>query len=289
MKVQHRFTLSVTRAIQKELLSLGVKVQEGFATFLVDEEHPSWSELRKRLATWDAVDVVSTEFTPIELKRAKWLELVPDWHYGFPQPNEDEFGYREATFDLSEYCNRCGLGMKQKAPFQMKGEPRWGKRSIFQLNWVFDEYFVTPEVWTSVFKPHKIESRAVTNTKGAELQTVVQLVTHEEVGISTNRLVTEECPSCGRIKYLPVAAGYFPTLTSEPSTALAKTKEYFGSGASAHKGVLVSREIARALAAENVLGASLRPVADPERGYAIPGSQSSDSGDGRHVERCLKS
>jgi hypothetical protein len=231
-----------------------------FVAFDVDEDHPNWSKLRLLLARWKVSDFVSTEFTKNEIEAATWVDLVPDWHHGYPQPDEPKFGYLRATYDLSEWCDTCGIGMKQKAPFQMKGEPKWGRRAILQLNWVFDEYFVTPEIWSSVFKPRGIACRPVTNTKGAELKTVVQLVVEEEVGIVTEGLTPERCATCGRVKYLPVTRGFFPALTTKPTGAIVKTREYFGSGAAAHKRVLVSQELARALVAAKVRGASFWPV-----------------------------
>lgn len=265
MQIIHRISISSTPQIRSELGTLGVAIGEsGFVTFEVDESDIVWPSLQGWIAKRRAIDVITTKFSKQELADAVWLELTPDWHHGYPQPNELDFGYREATYDLTHYCERCGIGMKQKAPFQMKVEPKWGRRSILQLNWVFDEYFVTPEVWENVFSPHGIECRPVVNTKGRELKTVVQLVAHEEVGIVTDGLAKEDaaCSSCGRTKYLPVARGPFPGLTSEPSTTMVKTKDYFGSGASAYQGVLISRAVGRTLMANNVRGASLRPVAE---------------------------
>lgn len=151
--------------------------------------------------------------------------------------------------------------MRQNAPFQMKAKPEWGRNGILQLNWVFDEYFVTPAVWTASFKPKGIDCRPVVSQRGGELKTVVQLVVEKDVGILTDGLLSERCTRCGRVKYLPVMRGPFPPLTTEPSSEMVKTREYFGSGAAAHKRVLVSPKLARALAAEKVLGASVRPVA----------------------------
>lgn len=273
MKFVHRIGFRASGAQRRELEALGVDVPAGIVlpgggdplvAFDVDEDHPNWPSLRALFGRWKASDMLRTEFSKKEIDAAKWLNPMSDWHHGYPQPDELDFGYREATYDLKNYCERCGIGLKQKAPFQMKGEPKWGRRGILQLNWVFDEYFVTPEVWSSVFKPHGIEYRPVLNTKGAELKTVVQLVAHEEIGIVTDVLPTEEaaCSKCGRTKYLPVTRGPFPALTSEPSTAMVKTKEYFGSGASAHKGVLLAQPVARAFVANKVRGASLRPVAE---------------------------
>lgn len=264
MQILHRISIASAPEIRSELASMGIVIgANGLVSFEIDEGHEAWARLQDWIARRRPVDVVTTKFSKQELADARWLAMVPDWHHGYPQPDELDFGYRAATYDLTSYCERCGVGLKQKAPFQMKGEPKWGKRSILQLNWVFDEYFVTPDVWASVFKSHGIECRPVLNTKGAELKTVVQLVAQEEVGIVADGLLTEEaaCSKCGQTKYLPVTRGPFPALTSEPSRAMVKTKEYFGSGASAHKRVLVSQALGRAVTAAKVQGASLWPVA----------------------------
>lgn len=265
MQIIHRISVASNSDIQRELAHLGISVADGgFVSFDVDESNKSWPELEEWIARRRAVDVPSTKFSKKEIADARWLELVPDWHYGYPQPDEDVFGYREATYDVSNSCDRCGVGMKQVAPFQMKGEPKWGKRSVLQLNWVFDEYFVTPSAWALAFEPHGIECRPVLNTTGGELRSVVQLVVRGEVAVVTEGLATEEadCSRCGRTKYSPVARGRFPALKETPATAMVKTKEYFGSGASAHKRVLVSQAVARSLTAGKLRGASFRPVAE---------------------------
>ncbi|WNG33080.1 hypothetical protein F0U61_05175 [Archangium violaceum] len=263
MQIIHRVSISSTPEIRGELAALGVVVgASGLVTFEVDETHESWSALRLWIVKRRAVDIVSTKFSERELAAASWLVLEPGWHQGCPQPDEARFGFRDATYTSAGFCEQCGIGLEQKAPFQMKSEPRWGRNGVLQLHWVFDEFFVTPEVWSTVFKPNGVGCRPVLDAKGAELKTVVQLVTQEEVGVVVEGLEAERCARCGRDKFLPVTRGTFPPLASEPSVRMAKTREYFGSGASAYRGVLVSREVARALAEEKVLGASVRPVGE---------------------------
>ncbi|WP_155826377.1 hypothetical protein [Leptospira alstonii] len=149
--------------------------------------------------------------------------------------------------------------MKQKLPFQMKKEPKWGRNGILQLNWIFDEYFTTPEIWMSVFQPIGIACRPVIDRKGVELKTVVQLVVKEEVGIVTTFL-REKCSSCGRMKFLPVTRGPFPPLEERPLASMVKTKEYFGSGGSAHRSVLISQQLTQILRLQKVQGAAVKPV-----------------------------
>src|SRR5437867_7763020 len=129
MKFFHRISIRLAPAQRKELEALGLKVPAGITLpgggsplvgFEVDEDHPHWSKLRTLLQEWNAGDHVTTKFSKDELEAARWLELGA-WHHGYPQPDEDVFGYREATYDLAEWCEQCGMGMKQKAPFQMRG------------------------------------------------------------------------------------------------------------------------------------------------------------------------
>ena len=248
MRIIHRISISSSPEIRSELARMSILVGgNGLVWFDADESGESWRKLQRWIAARRPADIVRTEFSAEEIAGAKWLELMPDWHYGYPQPKPDVSGYREATYDLSEYCEECGIGLKQKAPFQMKGGPKWGRRGILQLNWVFDEYFVTPNLWTRAFKPRGIGCRQVLNTRGTKLETVVQLAVTEEVDLITEGLQFERCGPCGRVRYLPSLRGFFPPLLHEPISYMAKTRDYFGSGASACKRVLISQELHRAL------------------------------------------
>jgi hypothetical protein len=269
MKIIHRIGLRLTDSQREELEALGVKIPEGLAipggglplfAFDVEEDHRNWPTLNELFQRWDAVDHVSTKFTPMEIDAAEWLVMRPSWHHGYPQPDEDDNGYLQATYDLTDYCKTCGSGLKQKAPFQMKAEPKWGKKGILQMNWVFDQFFVTPEVWAEVFKPHGIPCRPVTNRNGAKLKSVVQLDVSEEVSVKTEGLPGDLCKHCGRMKYLPVVRGPFPSILGSPQSAMVWSQAYFGSGASAFHGVLISKKLAHAISEHKVLGASVEPV-----------------------------
>ena len=143
----------------------------------------------------------------------------------------------------------------------MRGEHNWGRNSILQLNWVFDEYFVTPELWRRVFEPNGIGCRPVTNARAVELTAVVQLDIREDADVSTTDLAFEGCGRCGRRKYLPITRGPFPHLVTSPRADMAKTRQYFGSGASAFHGVLVSQKLCRILRDQKVRGVEYKPVA----------------------------
>lgn len=229
----------------------------GRATFVVTESDRRWPEFQQWLASRHLTSIVSTQFDPSEIARAEWADLTPDWHNGYPHPKD---GYETTTYDCTDYCEQCGIGAVQRTPFRLRGEPKWGRRSIFQLNWVFDEYFVKPTLWEMILKPLGVECRSVLNAKGKELGTVVQVVVRQEVEINHEGLSPTRCSLCGRMKYPSPRRGYFPALTKYPPGNIAKTREYFGSGASAYQSIVVSQAVISAFTSHGVRGASFWPL-----------------------------
>jgi hypothetical protein len=202
-----------------------------------------------------------TKFTKREIADAAWLSLEPQWHHGYPQPDELHNGYLKATYDLTEYCPKCGMGKAQNAPFQMKGEPHWGRRGILQMHWADEEYFVKPDVWEATFKPHGIDSRPVLNRRRTMLETVVQLVIEERVSMDVAGLESSTCAACGRVKYGLDGRGPRPALMTEPHGHMARTSETIGAGAAAFGLAYVSQALASAIQAAKVTGASFWPAA----------------------------
>ncbi len=270
MKFIHRIGLRATASQRREMTVLGMKLPVEIAllggdpllAFDVDEDHPNWPKLAFLFQSWQASDFLRTEFSAEEIDTARWLEIAA-WHHGCPQPDESTFGFLRVTYDLADWCEKCGIGKKQKAPFQMRCEPKWGPNGILQMIWVYDELFVMPEVWSSIFRPRGIGCRAVLDRAEAELKTVVQLTIDDTVSIVTNALSSTQCPTCGRVKYVLPTRGAFPMLTDVPSAVLVKTSEYFGSGPQADRRILASQEIAHAFTAGTIRGASCKPVQAP--------------------------
>ena len=141
----------------------------------------------------------------------------------------------------------------------MKSAPSWGTRSILQVNWVFDEYFVRPKIWEEVFKPYGVGAlRVLHHRTGVEIDSVVQLVTHNLAEVDVERLGGEVCASCARVKYLPVTRGFPPNPLGEFS-GLAKSSQYFGSGANAFRLVLASKALYESIKASGIKGVAFSP------------------------------
>jgi hypothetical protein len=270
MRVIHRVGVRLSPQMRERLAAFGVRAAPGsilgggdpLVAFDLPEDHVHWDAIRQLLVEqWHpAESIVWTEFTREETAAAGWL-FIAAWHHGYPQPDDENNGYLEATYDLSNACAACGSGRQQKAPFQMKGEPKWGRNDMMQLIWVYDAIFAKPEVWSSVFEPHGVTCRPVLNRRRNELETVVQLVVEDSQDIVGDGFSVQVCERCGRTKYLPVTRGMYPRLRAEPRSAMVRTNEYFGSGAQAWQALLVSQAIAREIREQGIRGVTLIPVA----------------------------
>ncbi len=266
MTIQHKVTF-FEQSAEAELKSLGIVTQSRHLEFTMTEDDPRWTYVSRMISEHDVLDVVETSFTDQELQSAELLTMNPAWHWGYPQP-EKQNGFLSATYDLTDYCERCAIGLRQNAPFRFKSEPKWGRRSILQLNWVFDEFFVTPDAWLAVFKRFGIRSREVLEQRsGSILQTVVQLDVRDMTpcNLDLHGYPSQTCEVCGQRKYLPITRGAFPRLACEwlAGTHIAKSIEYFGAGAKSYAEVIVTQELYRAILDARLSGVSFWPLQGP--------------------------
>lgn len=231
--------------MRERLTRLGlVDAHSHLLSFAIHEGHAAWPEVAHLLATYEAIDLCWNEYSARELCAASYVDVRPDWHHGYPMPDTNS-GYLHATFDLQDYCPRCGAGATQRAPFRMRSEPKWGRRSVLQLNWVFDEFFVRPELYAEVFEPHGVASLPVLHHRtGNALQTVVQLkATADTVDLSIPGTTGQVCERCGRFKYLPLGRAQPSLRVPPPLGHLLRSRQIFGSGAKAFRLVLMSASL----------------------------------------------
>jgi len=263
MQIIHRVSFNRDSDIGQRFEDLGVELTVGdiLAVFEVMESHPHWPAIQAILKEYDLPDLARTEFTKDELEKSHLLMMRPGWLSGYPMPDMD-FGYRHMTYDLTDYCSHCGIGFLQTAPFRMRSEPKWGNHHVLMLNWVFDEYFVRPEVWERVFRKYGVQSLPVLKHKtGQLLETVVQLKidTLAASPLKMGDAPYETCLVYNRTKFLPHRRGYFPAFAAKQDADMFKTREYFGSGASAHHEVIISSRLFREITSNRVKGVQFAP------------------------------
>jgi len=241
MKIKHRITGNWEKNQSKVLEKYGFRV-EGFDVLEI-EENDIYFELEPYFKKWDVSDIRYPEFTKKEIKDSLLSVKNGSHNHGYPMPDDDS-GYLDLTYDLTNYCEECGIGLKQKDSFRIKNIPKEGKKRMFQLNWVYDEIFVDTQLFDEVFKPLGIKSRKVLRyKKDIPFENVVQLVIPEtEESLKLEGYPIEEYGQCNKKKYQPMPIGFYPSY-SNIIAPIFKSKEYFGSGASAFKRIFITREL----------------------------------------------
>lgn len=264
MKIKHRIGITIDKYQRKILIEIGLierNNQEEFFVFELFDDDVKYQSFKKYINEWNLPDLIETEFTTSELNSASLLVYNYTWSNGYPQP-EDDFGYIGTTYKKEGYCKSCGTGLVQQEPFRIKKEPVWGNKKLFDLNWVFDEIFVSKEAYETIFKGFGIGCREVRLfKKETAIQNTVQLeIPTTSIEINLENQTYEICNACGIKKYSPQIKGFFPKL-SAPVTELHcfKSVEYFGSGANAHKKIFMSQELRQAML-KNKIKSQFMPV-----------------------------
>lgn len=139
---------TVTQVTQ--LRSRGVDVESGYGRIELVENEKNKPVL-EILEKWKVQKFVGTTYDNKDIAKASLLVYVGVWENGYPMPDNDS-GHLKLTYDTSDYCEQCGIGKRQKAPFRIRIQPKWGTKSMFELYWILDEIFVRKEIYESVFK-----------------------------------------------------------------------------------------------------------------------------------------
>jgi hypothetical protein len=259
-----------------------------FELFVYDDD-PKWAMLRD-LTTEHGVRVWhSPIFTSDDVASSAWLLAYATADAGYPKPEKD-LGYRAATFDLSNCCERCGIGKVQIRPFRLGAEPTSGRAHFFAPQLTHQVVLARHEV-REVFEAEGVSgARYVPPLKhrtGAPLESVVQIlptttlqaglvaVVQEQVTCSPD---DEEMRSiltiaerrgagsygyCGRIKY---HVPYRRLLVQYSREAFVRapdivlSAEWYGSGGAASQQVIVSNKVARLVLAQKWKGLELIPI-----------------------------
>lgn len=203
----------------------------------ISELDQRWLPAQALIQKYKFTEFFFTKFTASEFESTRTLCLLAKFNRGYPQP-EEGFGFLSETYDLTEYCSKCGTGGLQARPFRLKSVSLL-KRAVMQLNWVFDEFFVSHEVWTDVFKPFGVDCwPVILHKSGKELEGVVQL----KIGQRTDLAMKVDgtvCPACGRSK-APLDLRGFAPAPLEMQGHICRSIQYFGSGAQAFNRIMVS-------------------------------------------------
>jgi hypothetical protein len=283
MKIKHRIAESTSNPFFNEIKKMGISFDESsiISVLTILESSKYWPEVKQLMLDHKVPSQVLNIFSTREIRDAQWFILKSRGHHGYPQPDSD-FGFIESTYDTNNFCKSCGIGGKQKAAFRINKNSTLQKKNFFQLNWVFDEFFVSTEVAKILQKKglHGFHLKPIIHHKTnniieSSLQIVVENKLQHTLQIENLFQVTckqnnEESDLntplfqsyCGRQKFHPNRRG--PLVIDEKlllvKSDIIKTENWFGSGSSAFQEILISKKFADIISSEKWKGITLEPV-----------------------------
>lgn len=292
MRIQHRYlTFEKNERLLAllEELSIRYKVDERsldetiplyILEFFLYEDNPMFSMMKERLQQFEIKPQIGTVYEEEDLTKANWFYIAAAG-YQYPQP-ENEFGYRRATFNLNNFCENCGIGKHQNAPFRLKTMPKQYNSQFWGLHWEHDAIFVRNET-RSLLDAENIKgisfSRPVLNKNDQEVKDLWQMhiQTELEAGLDSHNLLTEICEYadhkesrediklvhyCGRIKYnFPHRGGItINELAFQNMPDIVRSHEWFGSGGMALQLPIASKRVKEIVEKNKLRGLTFIPI-----------------------------
>lgn len=175
MKKYHSLFHDWTSEDVRYLSQFGLKAKVGYMWIYVEDEdsYRTITEHYKALNV-DYLDFSENgyySYSKEEVLAAPYCYLANTSHAcGYPKP---ENSYVAKTFDTSQMCPKCNVGRKQDRPFHVSKLSKSGFWSFY--GWETGTYFVSDEVYETVFEPYGIQRIPVVMTSGKVAEGVSQL------------------------------------------------------------------------------------------------------------------
>ena len=230
----------------------------------ITEDDSVWPEISEVLKAENIDSFERTVFTRDEVDAAEWVELNCDNVQGFPEPSEDG-SWRDLAFDCTKRCSTCGIGMVQKGPIHLGGEPQLGEGDFMTIEWTYD-IFARPGVLDILVKNGIMGFEvypAISHSSGQPLETVRQMKVTGRLGPSLiTDTLTQDKTRCGDVKYHEPRRGMLKLASDklEGVPDLAYTHEWFGSGHTAIQLILGSKRFVHLYFENNWRGLTFQPV-----------------------------
>jgi hypothetical protein len=253
--------------------------------FFLYEDDPNFKDKSKQVEKFKLEPQFGTEFSKEDDENAEWFWMSTG-QFGYPQPEDNYF---ELTYAKENVCLLCQIGKQQIHPFRLRAEPKAKHSQFLGLNWVFDEIFVREQAIRQ-FAESGISgirySHPIINKTKLPSETLQQIHvdTILQPGLLTDNLEFEICqkptdkkqvaflkkinpgwldkPFCGQKKYNFPKKGAmtFKKDIFKDQPDFVKPFEWFGSGGSATRPILVSQNVRQLIIRNKLRGTSFTPI-----------------------------
>jgi len=251
--------------------------------FYISENDPRCPYIQDLIIKYQFQVQTGMYYSEQDIASAEWL-YANAGEYQYPQPEDGS--YLQATYEISNYCMRCGMGATQNRPFRLKMDFKQRTNQFLGLHWVFDEIFIRP-IAKSIIEDEGVTGieyiHPVLDRTSEAVETVFQMKIKTTVrpGMITDDLNTVTCkenneewkfggirkglegyPFCGRVKYS------YPRRDSikfrrecfDRIPDIVRSHEYFGTGRAAHQLILVSRKFVDIVTKKKFRGLKFTPI-----------------------------
>ncbi|WP_227288061.1 hypothetical protein [Boseongicola sp. H5] len=270
MKVKRQYSVKLERSELQPFMDLALVREKDYLEFsrsivfhLLEDDERIPAVLRlldgRKYGTYD-----TAAFSDEDLEAADHLALGFSWLNGYPQPDGDGASdYQRITYDPEGLCEGCGIYGKQITPFRLRLPPKWGRRKMFSLNWIFDEMFVETSYYEARFRPLGLEARDVVHHKSGDIIPTVKQIDLPDVdfGFQMDTSKGEICKVCGTPRYHPNVVDYLPPLNGDASTyPVFRANTYFGDGMNSFRKIVISSDVFSMLKDDKVRALYFHPI-----------------------------
>lgn len=275
MKTSYRFFAKLS-----VLKQVGFELSDDYSPVIVQGNDPRLDKIKEELgADWRDYCLASTTFTDKELASAAYLHVTAKHYLGYAQPDTqkevdafeypfDDYPYYKGVFDIVNTDANYGvLRGQQIGSYQMLANPKWGRHQIGSLHYADDALFVPKAVYQQVFASLGILQQPVLDYRTKkELPDVVQLlpqgISKSPLNLSHHHLQSQETIALwGVTRYLLKGDVPYPVFENESNTDdFFYTQEYFGSGGSTSRDLIISQKLYQLLKDHKIRGLRFEPL-----------------------------
>jgi len=275
MKIIHRATFSckLDKKCFRKFTKLGIEPWtcgpaefSSVRFFDISEDDPRWPKVSEIIKKNKIPTLARAEFTKEEILSAEWVWISPVYFEdeSFPEPHLDD-SWKKMSFDYENECPDCGVGLRQKAPIRLKGEPNLKNNDFMSVFWAYP-IFARPEVLNTLME-NKIEgfeiSPVINHSSNTALETVKQMRVIDELlpCIIPDNLQREH-RRCTHIKYYGISHVMltYPKANFINLPDLIRSGEWFGTGYAANQLILASAKFIKVYMENGWKGLSLAPI-----------------------------
>jgi hypothetical protein len=272
MEIWHRisFNTSQKEPLLGEIQGLEIQYQSvslpgkggALVSFDISESDPKWRIISDLVEPWNAVDVYETFFSHDEILNSEWVRLIPINPVGYPQP-EKTWSRDHPNYD--QYCRECGTHI-QKSAFALRGQLRLKESEFATLYWAYAllcSHATCDELTASALSGFECwQVFEYRSDKASEMRQIFIPDIAKPGLVGGELLNPQQCPECKHVKYVPHMRGIMRLRSDSIPQNLdfVRTYEWFGTGRSAFREILVSRRVAKHILDRDSGGVRLKAI-----------------------------